>query len=154
MQSQKYSKRLINDDQNLNSASDGNPVYNYFFVTDPKGIQLTFEQLKSELEKELDDFITVIYLVPREQSTPLYSSELDILEYRFIYKLLIYYIYYDYTNFTDQKFSQKILEVLINSNTQNVMHFAINGDKNLVDFTSEMLLFLGINEANILSQAF
>ncbi len=152
MQSQKYSKRWINDDQNLNSASDGNPVYNYIFVTDPKGIQLTFEQLKYELEKELDDFITVIYLVPREQSTPLYSSELDILEYRFIHKLLIYYIYYDYTNLIDQNLSQKILEVLINSNTGNVMRFFINGDKDLVDFTSDRLLFLGIKESNISTQ--
>lgn len=127
---------------------------NYVFVSDEIGIQQSFSQVELELNKDLDQFITVLYLASRDHVIPCYTSELDSLERRFIYKLIVFNFYFDRSMPDDTMVCCKILDSFVNKDSSGMLHFIINGEKAFVDFVSSELNRIGVRRDSISTQVF
>ena len=123
------------------------------FITDEKGIQKTFNLLKKRLSESTNNFLTLIYCIPKMQNHPLYNDELKILESRFSQQLKVFYISKE-TNSVCKNIiaGLTVLEIIINSNVKAVMKFLINGKEELIEVMSEQLYFLGIEKNQIITQ--
>ena len=95
MQSQEHIKRWLEiKDLKSNNREIRNSFHRVYFA-DEKSIQVTLDQLKGKLEADTGCYSTIFYMVFRKSLFPLYYSELDILEHRFLQRLLVYYIHFD-----------------------------------------------------------
>jgi len=127
--------------------------YHHVIITDEKGIYSSFEHLKNKLAENTDSFLTLIYFNSNINESLLFREELNAIELRFLYRLIVYFIPYEECTILNQleKF-QKILETLLNSNTKKFMQFQISGDKDLSEFALDRLIFLGVDKQQIVSQ--
>lgn len=125
------------------------------FITDHNGIDLAFDKIKCKIRNEPGSFLTLIYSIQWLFPTPLYQSELELLERRFPSRLLTYYAFNcDMVSLGISEIDQQLLEIVINSNTSDYFHFHTIGQEELIESVTSRLLFLGIKSNQISSHIF
>lgn len=127
----------------------------YILVADHHGIDHTFEAIKCKIRKEPNSYLTLIYVVQWLFPKPLYQFELELLERRFPSRLMVFYAFNcEMIAPGLSEVEQQLLEIIINANTSETMHFQIKGEEELVDAVFHRLHFLGINPSQINLQIF
>ena len=122
----------------------------YILVADHHGIDNAFEAIKCKIRKEPNSYLTLIYVVQWLFPKPLYQFELELLERRFPSRLIVFYAFNcEMIAPGLSEVEQQLLEIIINANTSETMHFQIAGEEELVDAVSHRLHFLGINPSQI-----
>jgi hypothetical protein len=122
-------------------------------ICDETGIFDAFKTIKEHLGRRDENFLSLIYSVPKNFLNPLFEREISILEKRFSHNLYTYILKVEPGN---DYLIQEIIEVIINSNTNLNMQFLIFGIAEFVDNVSEVVGYLNIDtisiESNILNQ--
>jgi hypothetical protein len=122
-------------------------------ICDETGIFDAFKTIKEHLGRRDENFLSLIYSVPKNFLNPLFEREISILEKRFSHNLYTYILKVEPGN---DYLIQEFIEVIINSNTNLNMQFLIFGIAEFVDNVSEVLGYLNIDtisiESNILNQ--
>jgi hypothetical protein len=148
----KFYQKTNPEKSGVNSLVDTQRLH-HVIVTDENGIQFCFNQLKKILAADGNAFLTFVYFLKKEHDDSLFKAELDNLKNRFLHQLLVFYVPYQSLKLSDQiNKGQTILEVVINSNTKDIMQFHVNGCKDIVDLVMDRLYFLGIDKDQIISQ--
>lgn len=125
-------------------------VENHFvFIADEMGMASVFPQLKMRLAEDRLATITILY--HSQNSQFLFRKELDILEWHFSSRL---YVSYEGNLSDDSQLNQASIEAVINANTIRVMRFILSGNSGFTRHAKEILLFLGIGNADVQEQYF
>lgn len=123
----------------------------FVFVTNEAGISSVFGQIKEKLKFAPHSYLSLVYCTTDEH--PLFRSELENLERRYPSQLITYYTL---PPDPEQKESpgacQKILEMIINSNTSEWMQFKLTGGEDFCVATEDRLRYLGVISNQVQSQ--
>ena len=123
------------------------------FITNESGISSVFESVKAGLGNGSKGCLTLIYSTSAYLSQPLYKAELESLERRFPSRLIIHYVFGRAQNARENLEShQRVLEIVINSNTCMKMQFLVAGQDEFSGMIIGRLKFLGITTNQIISQ--
>lgn len=119
------------------------------FIADEMGMASVFPQLKMRLAEEPLTAITILYHSQSNQF--LFRKELDILERHFSSRL---YVSYEGNLSDNSQLNQASVEAVINANTIRVIQFILSGTSGFIHHAKEILLFLGISNADVQEQYF
>jgi hypothetical protein len=120
---------------------DGNGLH-FVIICDEAGIFDAFDFTKSWLGAGMGTaFISLIYTISDKNTHPLFNQELNILEKRLMYNLIVHISRIDTTKYC---FNQELLEATINSNTFPNMKFFVFGNTEFVNHVSGVLKFLDV----------
>jgi len=125
----------------------------FICISSESGITAAFEQIKAALRGEANQCLTLVYSTPADPTQPLFKAELESLEKRFPSRLITHYVSSQHLHAADNSAShQRILEIIINSNTFGRMQFQVLGQEDFAGMIIDRLQFLGIPTNQIISQ--
>lgn len=144
----------MSKNQNKKTATESVNDSHYVLIADETGIAIAFNRLKKTLADHSFGCITLVYAFLNDVPHPLYKAELQSLEKRFSNLLEVFILTHEAKASIMKAKIQKSIEVIINSNINNVMQFYAGGNAEMVEQVKKILYFLGIKETQITTEYF
>lgn len=124
--------------------------FHVVLITDEIGIFDIFNQIKRYLSEKEPSFLTLIYTIKSADNEHIpYSRELQILEKRFVEKLVVFQLKKAAIAFYSSGIIQEFVEAVINSSITEKMQFIIAGDEEFSSRVHDVLEFLSIQPQSI-----